>query len=61
MSKDKRKILEKETFKDGSAIVTYLGGTKAILESSLAKPAALRQEKPVIYREPLARRSNYGE
>jgi hypothetical protein len=40
----------RQQFADGSAIVTYPDGTRAILESSLAKPVALHQEKPVNYR-----------
>ncbi len=48
----------RKQFADGSAIITYPDGTRAILESSLAKPAALHQENPVNYRIGHGRRSN---
>jgi hypothetical protein len=47
----------RKQFPDGSAIITYSGGTQAILETKLAKPSALREAKPANYRTPLARRS----
>ena len=48
----------RKQFADGSAIITYPDGTRAILECSLAKPAALHQENAVNYRKGHGRRSN---
>lgn len=53
-----RRAPKRKQFADGSAIITYPDATRAILENSLAKPAALHQENPVNYRKGHGRRSN---
>jgi hypothetical protein len=39
-------------FADGSALVTYTDGSQLILESRLARQAALREGRGVSYNEP---------
>ena len=44
----------RQRFADGSAVVTYRGGSVLILECALAKPVVLRERGPVIYSNPPA-------
>ncbi len=43
---------EREVFSDGSAVVTYPGGSILIIESNLSKESVLREVRPANYNDP---------